>query len=133
VGAVFEEVDTVLVGDAAGQVKPLTGGGIVWGIRCADIAAKAIEYAFDANRFDSFFWKTEYERKWQAAIGKEMKRQLVVRNFYSKMSNEQINSAFEIVKPQLERTSEFDYDALSGIAKRMPKLFIMRAAVSGAL
>ena len=116
----------LLVGDAAGQVKPLTGGGMVWGLRCSAIAARAVEYAFDANRYDAFFWKTEYERKWQAAIGKEMKKQLIVRNFYRKISNEQINRVFETVKPRLERIGEFDYDSLSELMKKFPKFSIAR-------
>jgi len=32
-----------LIGDAAGHVKPLTGGGIVFGTRCAEHLTKAIE------------------------------------------------------------------------------------------
>jgi len=116
----------ILIGDAAGQVKPLTGGGIVWGLRCARVAAKAIEYSFDANRFDAFFWKTEYEHKWQAVIGRELKRQLAVRKLYGRLGNEQINRIFEIIKPRLERLNEFDYDALSGLAKKLPKFSIAK-------
>jgi geranylgeranyl reductase family protein len=119
----------LLVGDAAGQVKPLTGGGMVWGLRCAEIAAKAVEYAFDADRYDAFFWKTEYERKWQAAIGKEMKRQLIVRSFYRKIGNEQINGVFETVKPRLERIGEFDYDSLSELVKGLPKFSLAKAVL----
>jgi len=116
----------LLVGDAAGQCKPITGGGMVWGMRCAEIAAKAVEYAFDATRYDAFFWKTEYERKWQAAIGGEMKKQLIVRSFYRKVGNEQINRIFETIKPRLERIGEFDYDSLSELVKGLPKFSLAR-------
>jgi len=117
---------TILVGDAAGQTKPLTGGGIVWGLRCADIAARAVEYAFDAGRYDAFFWKTEYERRWQAAIGRELRRQLAVRKLYARLGNAQIDGIFNAIKPQLERASEFDYDALSGLIARLPKISLAR-------
>lgn len=116
----------ILLGDAAGHVKPLTGGGIVWGLRCADIAARAVTYAFDAGRFDSFFWKTEYERRWQREIGAEIRRQMAVRNLYSRLSNAQVDRILEIIKPRLERAGEFDYDALSGLVKALPKFSIAR-------
>ncbi|GAH60574.1 unnamed protein product, partial [marine sediment metagenome] len=32
----------IVVGDAAGQVKPTTGGGIYYGLLCADIAANCL-------------------------------------------------------------------------------------------
>jgi flavin-dependent dehydrogenase len=123
----------ILVGDAAGQVKPLTGGGIVWGLRCADIAARAIEYAFDANRYDAFFWKTEYERKWQAAIGREFKKQLAVRKIYGRMNNSQLERLFDAIRPELERAGEFDYDALSGLVRGLPKLSLARIFVPSLL
>ncbi|MEM7813570.1 MAG: FAD-dependent monooxygenase [Candidatus Aenigmatarchaeota archaeon] len=120
---------TILVGDAAGQVKPLTGGGIVWGLRCADIAARAIEYAFDAKRYDAFFWKTEYEQRWRAAVGSELKRQLLARNLYKRLNNAQIENIFKAIMPSLEGASDFDYDALSELFKAMPKIGLLRTLI----
>lgn len=40
----------LLVGDAAGQVKPLTGGGIVMGLLCARMAASSIAAALEEGR-----------------------------------------------------------------------------------
>ncbi|GAI10492.1 unnamed protein product, partial [marine sediment metagenome] len=36
-----------MVGDAAGQVKPTTGGGIYYGLLCADIAANNLHRALE--------------------------------------------------------------------------------------
>jgi flavin-dependent dehydrogenase len=105
----------------------------VWGLRCAEIAAKAIEYAFDANRYGAFFWKTEYERRRQAAIGKDLKRQLAVRNLYGRLSNEQISKIFEIIKPSLKHMGAFDCDALSGLVKKLPKFSVARTIVPALL
>jgi len=112
-----------------------TGGGIVWGMTCADIAAKAINYAFDAKRFDAFFWKTEYENKWQKAIGSELKRQLVVRNVYRKLSNEKISQIFNAVGKTLERetSGEFDYDAISKLVGLGTKLSVAKIVASSML
>ena len=58
--------------------------------------------------------------------GKEMKKQLIVRSFYRKIGNEQINRVFETVKPRLERIGEFDYDSLSELVKGLPKFSLAR-------
>src|SRR3989344_7004633 len=43
---------TLLIGDACGQVKPLSGGGIMFSLRAALHAKKTIEEAFNQKRFD---------------------------------------------------------------------------------
>ena len=50
----------LLVGDAAGQVKSTTGGGIVFGTGCAKIAGRNINTP------------KQYEREWRATYGKEL-------------------------------------------------------------
>lgn len=63
----------MLVGDAARQVDPLTGGGIANGMAAgrlaAQVAAKAIT-AGDVSREAL----SEYERQWAAGIGRQMAR-----------------------------------------------------------
>ena len=39
----------IVVGDAAGQVKPTTGGGIYYGLLCADIAVDVLDRAIAGN------------------------------------------------------------------------------------
>jgi len=56
---------TFLVGDAAGQTKPYTGGGIVYGMTAADIAASVVEP-------DSPRTLGEYERGWRDELGREI-------------------------------------------------------------
>ncbi len=41
----------LVVGDAAGQVKPTTGGGIYFGMLCADMAADTLHNAIQSRRF----------------------------------------------------------------------------------
>lgn len=65
--------NALLVGDAAGQVKPLSGGGIYTGLVGARHAARA---ALDAFRNGDLSARrlSQYERWWKAEIGRELVR-----------------------------------------------------------
>ena len=63
-----------LVGDAAAQTKPFTGGGILYGMRCAEIAAEALEN--DSTGFES------YEKDWRDELGNEIALGKLIRRSY---------------------------------------------------
>jgi geranylgeranyl reductase family protein len=65
-----------LVGDAAGQTKPFTGGGILYGMRAADIAAREIDPAHPASLH-------EYEHAWRSALGGDQALGAALRAGYS--------------------------------------------------
>ncbi|MFB6170983.1 MAG: geranylgeranyl reductase family protein [Haloarculaceae archaeon] len=65
-----------LVGDAAGQTKPFTGGGILYGMRAADHAARTIDPLEPATLGD-------YERAWRADLRSEIRLGRLVRAGYS--------------------------------------------------
>ncbi|MFB6101832.1 MAG: geranylgeranyl reductase family protein [Haloplanus sp.] len=65
-----------LVGDAAAQTKPFTGGGILYGMTAADCAVEAIDPRDPATLDD-------YERTWRAALGREIRLGRVIRRAYS--------------------------------------------------
>jgi len=62
-----------LVGDAAGQTKPFTGGGILYGMRCAEKASEAV----DPEKPDL----KAYEEVWR----KELKHDILLGSFIEKM------------------------------------------------
>ena len=64
---------TLVIGDAAGLVKPITGGGIYYSQLSGKIASEIIGKALSENSFseDSL---SEYENKWKDKIGSEIKR-----------------------------------------------------------
>ncbi|MBN2109836.1 MAG: NAD(P)/FAD-dependent oxidoreductase [Methanosarcinaceae archaeon] len=71
---------TLIVGDAAGQVKPTSGGGIYTGAACARIAGEvaaraALENDTSAQRL------SEYDRRWRAKIGRELAIGMNIHNF----------------------------------------------------
>lgn len=61
----------LVVGEAAGQVKPTTGGGIYYGLVCADIAADTLHRAFQAHEF-SGSRLASYDKIWRSRLGKEL-------------------------------------------------------------
>ena len=65
----------ILVGDAAAQTKPFTGGGILYGLRAAEIAAAALDPG-DPNT-------AAYERAWRSELGAEITLGAWIRRAYS--------------------------------------------------
>ncbi|MGA2698627.1 MAG: geranylgeranyl reductase family protein [Methanoregula sp.] len=62
---------TLFVGDAAGFAKPTSGGGIYTGIRSARHAAAVAAACCEHGTFSDTAL-AEYERRWQADIGREL-------------------------------------------------------------
>jgi len=87
----------LVIGDAAGQVKPTTGGGIYYGLLCADMAAKTLHPALEnddlsANKLAS------YQREWKKKLGQELRIEYWARKFYEHLSDRQIDRMFDIIK-----------------------------------
>ena len=62
----------LLVGDAAGQVKPLTGGGIFFGLLCADMASDTLHSALKAGDFSASHLSS-YQKEWKGLLGRELR------------------------------------------------------------
>ncbi|MBI4304710.1 MAG: NAD(P)/FAD-dependent oxidoreductase, partial [Chloroflexi bacterium] len=71
----------LLVGDVAGQVKPTTGGGIYYALRCADLAAEVVG---DALRRDDLSGAAlrPYDERWRSMLGRELRLGYVARRIY---------------------------------------------------
>jgi digeranylgeranylglycerophospholipid reductase len=87
---------TLLVGDAACQVKPWSGGGVIYGLTCARIAADTVTRAFERNDFSREFMRS-YEREWRKAIGKQIRLGMLFWNAYSRIQNRHIDAALSLV------------------------------------
>jgi digeranylgeranylglycerophospholipid reductase len=79
----------LVLGDAAGQVKPTTGGGIYFGMICADIAAETLHNAIAAGDFSANHL-SDYEREWRKKLGSELKMEYIARRLYERLTNPQI-------------------------------------------
>ena len=87
----------VVIGTAAGQVKPTTGGGIYYGLLCADIAANNLHRALENDDL-SAKGLASYEREWKRKLGWELKIGYWARKFYEHLSDRQIDQLFDIIK-----------------------------------
>jgi geranylgeranyl reductase family protein len=110
------------VGDAAGQVKPTSGGGIYPGLVAAKIAGGvAAAAAFEGN--SSAERLMEYDRLWRARLGRELDIGMRVNRMLNKMSNAELDGVIGYLagKPGLIRAIEEhgDIDRPSHLMARM--------------
>lgn len=103
---------TIIVGEAAGQVKPTTAGGIMTSIAGATSAAK---WACESLRRDDPGLLARYRKDWDGHFLREMKNMLRVRGVFEKLSNSDLEALFDIVatpKVVLKLSqSDFDFHA----------------------
>lgn len=102
----------LVVGDAAGQVKPTTGGGIYFGLICADIAAETLHQAFQAGDL-SAGRMSRYDQGWRKKIGSELRREYLARRLYEHLSDRQIEGLFARLKSSGMIDSLLKEDSLS--------------------
>ena len=100
------------IGDAAGLVKPTTGGGIHYSIASASIAADvALEgLATDCLKAASL---ATYERRWRAELEDEFDAQQELRDVATGLSDQAIDSLFELahtdgIMPIVRATARFN-------------------------
>jgi digeranylgeranylglycerophospholipid reductase len=81
----------LLVGDAAAQVKPLSGGGIFTGMRCAELLADVADGAL--RRGDvSESSLADYDRRWRAELGEEFRRALYLRRLFTRLTDAELDA-----------------------------------------
>ncbi len=81
----------MLVGDAAHQVNPITGGGIIQGMIAAKIAGTIAGNAVREKRFDKKFLKS-YPKEWNNELGKNQKIMYSMKEKFMTMSDERFNN-----------------------------------------
>jgi len=80
----------LIVGDAAGQVKPTSGGGVYPGAVCAKIAGKvAADAVMDGDT--SVRRLSEYDKLWRARIGRELAIGRRINEWMARLSDSEIN------------------------------------------
>ena len=110
----FVEGNTVIVGDAAGQAKPTTAGGIFTSGMGGVYAGQAIaEYlkTDDKSKLD------EYQTRWTDRFGKEFEKQIFARKILERIDNNTINKLFESITPEIlkdiSEKDDFDFHTSS--------------------
>ena len=93
----------LVVGDAAGQTKPTTGGGVVFGGIAAQIAGTVANEAINNNRFDTRFL-SKYSRLWKKEFGFNLTIMKYVRQYLNGLNDEDLNKLFVILNtPKMKK------------------------------
>jgi len=95
------------VGDAAGQVKPTSGGGIFPGLVAAKIAG-GVAAAASLEGDSSSARLAEYDRLWRAALGRELETGMRLHRVLTRMSHDEIDELVGYLagRPKLIRSIE---------------------------
>ena len=123
------------VGDAASQVKPTTGGGIIFGLACGKLAGETAARAIHSGDTSSSFLKS-YEDSWRRLLDFDLKAMSLLRRLIYGMPDRHLNRIFGMVKEfrtdeVLGRASDIDFQGriLLSLA-RDPRLLITLLSAS---
>lgn len=118
----------VLVGDAARQVKPTSGGGIHAALRAAELAAHTAEIAL---RGRNLAWHAlmAYAREWERTVGRELRRQSDMRRVLDRLSMTDVTVLLELIehnptRAALDDAADIDYPSrvVARLATAKPRL-----------
>ncbi len=115
----------VVAGDAAGLVKPTTGGGIYYAILSGEIAASALHEALAADDF-SELQLSAYEVEWKRLIGRELRVGFYARRLFESIGDsnrERLINQFLSTKVQREllASKNFSFDWHSSVINSIMK------------
>ncbi len=106
--------DRVLaVGDAAGIVKPTTGGGIYYGLLSGALAGEVLANALSRGRLDASALR-EYEERWKTRIGPDIRAGLAFRKLAARLNDRSMNALVELARvdglvPLLKDVGNFNW------------------------
>jgi digeranylgeranylglycerophospholipid reductase len=99
----------MLVGDAARQSDPITGGGILNAMDAGKIAGEAAYAAISAEDVSLEKLEVVYEKPWRATTGHAIDLSLIVKNCFINLTDEDLNSlAHSLEGIKFERMSLLD-------------------------
>ena len=124
----FVSASVVIVGDAAGQAKPTTAGGIYSCGMGGFLAGNAITKYLETNEHSDLL---QYQKFWHDKFGKEFEKQRLARKILEKVDNKTIDMIFDTITPEIiseiSNKDDFDFHAISIV-----KLLGMRKSLSAA-
>ena len=121
--------NVLLVGDAAGQVKPFSGGGIFTSLVAARHASATAISALAADDLSARRLRS-YERAWKSEIGRELSRSLHIRRFGLGLSDSAVDRlvaslGHQALRPLIARHGDIDYPSrvLLRLARSLPAVW----------
>jgi len=105
----FVSKNVATVGDAAGQSKPTTAGGIYSCGLGGIYAGRAIAKFLETKKHDDL---ESYQKSWNEKFGKEFERQLFARRMLERLDNKSIDKLFDSVTPEIvsDMSNNDDFD-----------------------
>jgi digeranylgeranylglycerophospholipid reductase len=105
---------TVIIGDAAGQTKPTTAGGIYTCGLAGILAGRAICKAIESKNDDSLIG---YPAGWTRIFGKEFRNMVLFRKLLERLDNNALDQMFSNINSTsidtASKTGDFDFHAVS--------------------
>ena len=108
------------VGDAAGLVKPTTGGGIYYGLISGALAAEVLAEGLSRDRLDARSL-ARYERRWKQRLGQEIRVGMAFRRIAAGLDDQAIDALVDLARvngivPLLQRTASFNWHRKAAVA-----------------
>ena len=110
----------VAVGDAAGLVKPTTGGGIYYSILSGALAADALDQALRTDQLHERAMRA-CEDGWRARLGPDIRAGLAFRALATRIGDRGIQALIEVARvdgimPLLKETADFNWHRRAALA-----------------
>jgi digeranylgeranylglycerophospholipid reductase len=129
----------LLVGDAAGLVKPTTGGGIFYSIVSGRLAAEVLSEQLRKNALSAAHL-AQYEKLWRKRFQSEFDAQLALRRVAEGMDDDAINALFELARtdgvlPLVRRYAAFNRhrDFIKALFRHRPARQVFRRQLAAML
>ena len=110
----FVTGNTVTIGDAAGQAKPTTAGGIYSSGLGGILAGNSISKFLESGKESSLL---QYQTRWNEKFGKEFEHMLLARSLLERLDNKTINTMFDSITPkildEISKEGSFDFHTTS--------------------
>ena len=96
----------LLVGDAAAQVKPFSGGGIVYSLIASRIAVLTIRKAINQENYSEEFFMKNYDKLWKEKLAAGIKKGMFIRKVLYLLGDTSVNfwiNFGKLVKFEIEK------------------------------
>jgi len=110
----------VAVGDAAGLVKPTTGGGIYYSLLSGRLAGETLLSALDRDELTARSLSV-YESRWRERLGPDIRAGLAFRTLAARLSDRSIRALVELARvdgivPLLKQHADFNWHRGAALA-----------------
>ncbi len=101
---------TLLVGDSAGQTKPWSGGGVVYGLTCAGHAVRTLAGCLESADLSEKALSA-YEDSWKAELGRPICMGMMGREMFREMDNRKLGEFMDALKGSDLNSLDMDFPA----------------------